>query len=162
MADKYDVMGTTVFKPSKRIRQMLAIESVGAHITLTSNSDDKWRLCMDLPGGRIEVQLDAAGFSRLMRSQYAPCIVELRGRAKHAGMKSRGFACDVKTLPKDVQREDAWSKTEQYGKEDLDLRKFPKLRAFVVAKTQELKLSTSCVTFQYSQSATTMSITEIV
>ena len=162
MTDAYKCLGITVFKPRKRIRQMLNTLGVHGHIALTSTNQGEWRLVIEVPSGRVEVNLDAEGFSRLMRSQYSDCIVELRGQAKHAGLPPRGFTCDVTDLPKDVIRESAWSKTEQYGKKGLDLMKFPKLRAFVIAKTAEMKLDTSCVTSNFSQRGIMISISEIV
>lgn len=158
----YIIKGNTVHKKTGRVRKLMAVETVSGDVSLTKSSDGLWGFQIEAPGGRIEVSLNAEEFSNLVGGRiFKHDKISLRGFAKYAGIKRRDFRCDVKELPKPVIKENAWNQ-ENYGRGDVDLKKDKHLCKFVLSKMEELNLNSATVAFQFSQSGTTIFISEVV
>lgn len=158
----YVIKGSTIHKKTSRVRKLMAAETVSGDVSLVKSSDGLWRFQVDAPGGRIEVVLNAEQFSHLIGGRiFKHGNINLKGFAKYAGIKRRGFNCNVDELPKPVIKENAWSR-ENYGRGDIDLKKDKLLRGFVLSKMEELKLNSATVSFQFSQTGTTIFISEVV
>lgn len=155
----------TVRLAKRSVKQVTEVDTVTGSLYLGRRSSDmSWHLELELPSGRVSVDLTTEQFSNMMSTQLQNVDVKLLGSARHAGLTRKMLSFNIDELPADVRKEQAWENHKDYspGGTTIPLSKYPKLLAWVKKNMKYMGIPACVVHVNFSQRATTLSITGTV